>query len=98
MNRRNPNPFDGPLFVVTHRTEDAPDPSTGFHFVDGLEAAMQRATGRDLSISGGADVIRQVARLAEIPAPVTGLDLGSSCSSCAPAADWRGRSFHHRRR
>jgi hypothetical protein len=21
------NPFDGPLFVVTHRTEDAPDPS-----------------------------------------------------------------------
>jgi dihydrofolate reductase len=48
------NPFDGPLFVVTHRTEDAPDPSTGFHFVDGLEAAMQRATaaGRDVSISG----------------------------------------------
>jgi dihydrofolate reductase len=57
------NPFDGPLFVVTHRAEDAPDPSTGFHFVDGLEAAMQRATeaaaGRDVSISGGADVIRQ---------------------------------------
>jgi hypothetical protein len=71
MNRPNPNPFDGPLFVVTHRTEDAPDPSTGFHFVDGLEAAMQRAAGRDVSISGGADVIRQVARLAEIPAPVS---------------------------
>jgi hypothetical protein len=25
------NPFDGPLFVVTHRTDDAPDPSSGFH-------------------------------------------------------------------
>jgi dihydrofolate reductase len=57
------NPFDGPLFVVTHRTEDAPDPSTGFHFVDSFETAMQRATeaadGRDVAISGGADVIRQ---------------------------------------
>lgn len=57
------NPFDGPLFVVTHRTEDAPDRSTGFHFVGSFETAMQRATaaaaGRDVSISGGADVIRQ---------------------------------------
>jgi dihydrofolate reductase len=57
------NPFDGPLYVLTHRIEDAPDPSTGFHFVDGLEEAMQLATeaaaGRDVAISGGADVIRQ---------------------------------------
>ena len=57
------NPFDGTLFVVTHRTEDAPDPSTGFVFVDDLDTAMQRASdsaaGRDVGISGGADLIRQ---------------------------------------
>jgi dihydrofolate reductase len=57
------NPFGGPLFVVTHRTADAPDPSTGFHFVDGLDLAIERATeaadGRDVAISGGASVIRQ---------------------------------------
>jgi hypothetical protein len=32
------------LFVVTHRTEDALDPSTRFHFVDSVETAMQGAT------------------------------------------------------
>lgn len=57
------SPFGGPLFVVTHRTADAPDPSSGFHFVDSFDAAMQRATeaaaGRDVAVSGGADVIRQ---------------------------------------
>ena len=57
------NPFGGPLFVLTHRTGDAPDPSTGFHFVDDLDTAVQRATeaaaDRDVAISGGADVIRQ---------------------------------------
>ena len=37
------NPFGGTLFVLTHRTEDAPDPSTGFVFVDGLDNAMQQA-------------------------------------------------------
>ncbi len=30
------NPFGGRLFVVTHRTEDAPDAATGFTFVDVL--------------------------------------------------------------
>jgi dihydrofolate reductase len=57
------NPFEGPLFVVTHHTEDAPDPSSGFQFVDDFDEAMQRATdaaaGRDVAISGGADMIRQ---------------------------------------
>lgn len=57
------NPFGGTLFVLTHRTEDAPDPATGFVFVDDLATAMQRAaeaaTGRDVMIGGGADVIRQ---------------------------------------
>jgi dihydrofolate reductase len=57
------NPFDGPLFVLTHRLGDAPDPATGFHFVDDLGTALEQATaaaeGEDVSISGGADVIRQ---------------------------------------
>jgi dihydrofolate reductase len=57
------NPFGGTLFVLTHRIEDAPDPSTGFVFVDDLATAMQRAAevaaGRDVTIGGGADVIRQ---------------------------------------
>jgi dihydrofolate reductase len=57
------NPFGGTLFVLTHRVEDAPDPSTGFVFVDDLATAMRRATdaaaGRDVAIGGGADVIRQ---------------------------------------
>ncbi len=57
------NPFGGTLFVLTHRTEDAPDPSTGFVFVDDLDSAMRQASdaaaGRDVGIGGGADVIRQ---------------------------------------
>jgi len=57
------NPFDGPLFVLTHRLDDAPDPSTGFVFVDdlltALGAAADAAGGRDVSVGGGADVIRQ---------------------------------------
>jgi dihydrofolate reductase len=57
------NPFPGPLIVLTHRTEDQPDPSTGFVFVDGFDAALTKA--RELAgdgvvaLGGGADVIRQ---------------------------------------
>ncbi len=36
-------PFPGPLVVLTHRTEDQPDPSTGFVFVDGFDAALLKA-------------------------------------------------------
>ena len=57
------NPFGGTLFVVTHRTQDAPDPATGFVFVGSFDEALDRAgresAGRDVSIAGGADVIRQ---------------------------------------
>ena len=57
------NPFGGTLFVLTHRTEDAPDPSTGFVFVDDFDSAMSQASeaaaGRNVGIGGGADVIRQ---------------------------------------
>ena len=57
------NPFPGPLFVLTHRTDDAPDPSTGFTFVGDLDSALEQARAvagdGNVSIGGGADVIRQ---------------------------------------
>jgi dihydrofolate reductase len=57
------NPFGGTMFVLTHRTGDAPDPSTGFTFIDGFDAALagakEAAGGKDVAIAGGADVIRQ---------------------------------------
>src|ERR1041385_7939784 len=56
------NPFGVPVFVVTHRPEDEPD--TGeFTFVgdfrEALEKARAAAGGKDVSIGGGASVIRQ---------------------------------------
>jgi len=56
------NPFGMPVFVVTHRPEEEPD--TGeFRFVGGFEEAIDRAREavgtKDISIGGGADVIRQ---------------------------------------
>jgi dihydrofolate reductase len=60
------NPFGGRLFVVTHRTGDAPDPDTGFTFVDGFDAALaaarQEAGDRDVFVAGGSDVVRQALR------------------------------------
>ena len=57
------NPFGGVCHVLTHRTEDAPDPSTGLVFVDDFDRAIalaaEAAEGRDVAISGGADAIRQ---------------------------------------
>ena len=56
------NPFGMPVFVVTHRPEE--EPQTGeFTFVGDFEAAVDRAKevagDKDVSIGGGADVIRQ---------------------------------------
>jgi len=56
------NPFGMPVFVVTHRPEQ--EPETGeFRFVGGFEEAIDRAKEaagtKDVSIGGGADVIRQ---------------------------------------
>lgn len=57
------NPFPGTLIVLTHRTQDQPDPSAGFLFVDGFGAALAKA--RELAgdgavgLAGGADLIRQ---------------------------------------
>jgi dihydrofolate reductase len=57
------NPFPGTLIVLTHRTEDQPDPSAGFLFVDGFDEALAKAhelAGDDaIALGGGADVIRQ---------------------------------------
>jgi dihydrofolate reductase len=51
------------MYVLTHRLDDAPDPSTGFAFVDDLDSAVAQARasadGKDVSLGGGADVIRQ---------------------------------------
>ena len=56
------NPWNLPFFIVTHRPEEAP-PGGAFMFVDGVEAAVQRAQKaageRDVHVMGGADVIRQ---------------------------------------
>lgn len=57
------NPFPGTLIVLTHRTEDQPEASTGFLFIDGFDAALAKA--RELAgdgavaLGGGADLIRQ---------------------------------------
>lgn len=57
------NPFPGPLYVVTHRTEDQPPEESGFRFVADLDTALDRASAAagdgDVSLGGGADVIRQ---------------------------------------
>lgn len=64
------NPFPVPLVVVTHRVRDAPDPATGFEFVGDLPGALARArevaAGRAVSISGGADLIRQALAAGEV--------------------------------
>jgi dihydrofolate reductase len=56
------NPFGMPVFVVTHRPEDEPN-SGEFTFVGDLREAVERAKaaagGKDVSIGGGASVIRQ---------------------------------------
>ena len=63
------NPFGVPLFVVTHRPEDVPSEG-GFAFVDGLDEAIARARqeagGKDISVGGGADVIRQALRAGHV--------------------------------
>ena len=58
------NPWGVPVFVVTHRPEEEPAGS-GFTFVSGVDEAVRRAreaadsSGKDVSVMGGADVIRQ---------------------------------------
>jgi len=73
------NPFGVPVFVVTHRPEEQPDTSE-FTFVGDFQEAIDRAQEaageKDVSIGGGANVIRQgldagiVDELSIIVAPV----------------------------
>lgn len=57
------NPWDVPMFVVTHHTEDAPPGDTGFTFVNGFDDAIAQAVDvagdREVSVVGGADMVRQ---------------------------------------
>jgi len=74
------NPWGIPLFIVTHRPGEQPEAAAGFHFVDGLENAVdlaRKAAGdRDVNVMGGGDIIRQaltaglVDQLTMIIAPV----------------------------
>jgi dihydrofolate reductase len=56
------NPWPVPFFIVTHHPEDQPADG-GFTFVNGLHAAMDQARAaagdKDVSVMGGANVIRQ---------------------------------------
>jgi dihydrofolate reductase len=60
------NPWGVPCFIVTHRIEDQPE-GDDFLFVDGLAEAIERAKkaagDKDVSLGGGADVIRQALEL-----------------------------------
>jgi dihydrofolate reductase len=56
------NPWGLPFFIVTHRPEE--EPAGGdFTFVSGVDAAVERALaaadGKDVSVMGGAEIIRQ---------------------------------------
>jgi dihydrofolate reductase len=59
------NPWGLPFFILTHRPQDEPE-AGGFSFVNGLDEAITRAReaagDKDVSIMGGADVIRQALR------------------------------------
>jgi dihydrofolate reductase len=57
-------PFGAPVYVVTHHArEPLKLGDTTFHFVDGIEDAIQQAReasgGRDVQVSGGASVAQQ---------------------------------------
>ena len=73
------NPWGLPVFIVTHRPEEEPQ-GGAFTFVSGVEDAVERAKAaagdKDVTVMGGADVIRQaleaglVDELSIIVAPV----------------------------
>ncbi|TMK78697.1 MAG: hypothetical protein E6G45_05915 [Actinobacteria bacterium] len=57
------SPFGVPCIVVTHRVGDQPEAASGFEFVDGIEAAVDRARqiagDRRVGIGGGASIAQQ---------------------------------------
>ncbi len=56
------NPWEVPLFIVTHRPEDEPE-GGGFTFVGSLDEAVEQArtaaADKIVNVMGGADMIRQ---------------------------------------
>jgi dihydrofolate reductase len=74
------NPWGLPFFIVTHRPEEEPE-GGHFNFVAGVEEAVEQAReaagDKDVSVMGGADVIRQaldadlVDELSIVIAPLT---------------------------
>lgn len=56
------NPWGMPFFIVTHRTEPAPQ-ADGVEFVEGVTEAVERAVraadGKDVHLMGGGATIRQ---------------------------------------
>jgi dihydrofolate reductase len=62
------NPWPVPFFIVTHRTAEAP--AEGFTFVgdlgEGIAKARDAAGDKDVSLMGGADVIRQALRNGQV--------------------------------
>ena len=56
------NPWGLPFFIVTHRPEEEPA-GGAFTFVSGVEAAVElalrAASGKDVHVMGGAEIIRQ---------------------------------------
>ena len=56
------NPWGLPFYIVTHRPEEQP-PGDHFRFVDGVSEAIAQARAaagdKNVSVMGGADVIRQ---------------------------------------
>jgi dihydrofolate reductase len=73
------SPWGLPFFIVTHRPQEEPADG-GFTFVSGVETAVERAlqaaSGKDVHVMGGAEIIRQalaagiIDELAIIIAPV----------------------------
>src|SRR5215217_7194071 len=56
------NPWNPPVFIVTHRPEEQPE-GGAFTFISGVETAVERARAaagdKEVHIMGGADIIRQ---------------------------------------
>ena len=66
-------PFQRPVFVLTHYPRDTIEMEGGTQFIfvtDGLDAALQRATGvaggADVQVSGGASIVRQALAMGAI--------------------------------
>lgn len=63
------NPWGLPFFIVTHRPEEQPA-GEDFTFVNGVDEAIAQAReaagNKDVSIMGGADVIRQALRAGHV--------------------------------